>query len=264
MNTIATAADKLAHLRATHEIVAALEEALRPPDLATAYQIQNALVDRLLAHYGGHRIGYKAACTNQLAQTQLNVPGPLFGQMLSFTHFQSPATLPARAFTRRIIEAEFGIALAADVPVSATPYDASTIRTFIGAVLPGIELVSHRFVDWSTVGAPSVAADNAIHGAWIQGPPFAEWRTLDLATHEVTLTVNGQVFDRGTGANVLGHPFNVVAWLANELPRHGQRLKTGDFITTGVVMNVYNAQVGDAIVADFGVLGKVEVVFIED
>ena len=262
MNTIADAADTLAHMRATHKIVEFLEEALRPQELATAYQIQNELVDRLLAQHGGRRIGYKAACTNQLAQTQLNVPGPLFGQMLSFSHFHSPATLPASDFTRRIIEAEFGIQMAADVPPSATPYDATTIRDFIGAVLPGIEIVSHRFVDWSSVGAPSVAADNAIHGAWIQGAPLADWRTLDLASHDVTLTVNGQVFDCGTGANVLGHPFNVVAWLANELPRHGQRLKAGDFITTGVVMNVYNAQAGDALVADFGVLGKVEVVFI--
>lgn len=262
MNTITKAADRLAHLRATHDIIPSLDETLRPPDLTTAYQMQNALVDRLLAQHGGHRIGYKAACTNQLAQTQLNVPGPLFGQMLSFAQFQSPATLPAREFTRRIIEAEFGIAVAADVPISATPYDATSIQPWIAAVLPGIEIVSHRFVDWSTVGAPSVAADNAIHGAWVQGPPFADWHTLDLARHEVTLTVNGQVFDRGTGANVLGHPFNVVAWLANELPRHGQRLKAGDFITTGVVMNVYNAQVGDAIVADFGVLGQIELNFI--
>ena len=262
MNTITTAADKLAHMRATHEIVPALDAALRPPDLVTAYQIQNEVVARLLARHGGHRIGYKAACTNQLAQTQLNVPGPLFGQMLSFSHFQSPVTLSASDFTRRIIEAEFGIVVAADVPVSATPYDATTIRPWIAAVLPGIEIVSHRYVDWSTVGAPSVAADNAIHGAWIQGTPLIDGRTLDLAHHEVTLTVNGHLFDRGTGANVLGHPFNVVAWLANELPKHGQRLKAGDFITTGVVMNVYNAQTGDAIVADFGVLGQIELKFV--
>lgn len=262
MNANSNAADTLSQMRATHKIVEFLEEEIRPHDLATAYQVQNALVDRLLAQHGGQRIGYKAACTNQLAQTQLNIPGPLFGQMLSFSHFHSPATLPANDFTRRIIEAEFGIELAADIPVSTTPYDATTIRNFIASVMPGIEIVSHRFVDWSKVGAPSVAADNAIHGAWVQGVPFADWRSLDLARHEVTLTVNGELFDRGNGANVLGHPFNVVAWLANELPLHGQQLKAGDFITTGVVMNVYTAQAGDGIVADFGVLGKVEVVFI--
>lgn len=262
MISISTAANVLAELRSTHRIVESLAEETRPIDLVTAYQIQDGLVDRLLSQHGGERIGYKAACTNTLAQQQLNVPGPLFGQMLSFSHFQSPATLPANNFTRRIIEAEFGIQIASDVPIRATPYDAASVVDFIATVMPGIEIVSHRFVDWSKAGAPSIAADNAIHGAWVQGVPFADLRALDLASHEVTLTVNGTLFDRGSGANVLGHPFNVVAWLANELPLHGQQLKAGDFITTGVVMNVYPAEAEDVIVADFGVLGKVEVSFV--
>ncbi|MFN8445165.1 MAG: fumarylacetoacetate hydrolase family protein [Caldilineaceae bacterium] len=262
MISISNAANTLAEMRATHRIVEQLAEEARPTDLVTAYQIQNVLVERLLSQHGGQRIGYKAACTNTLAQQQLNVPGPLFGQMLSFSHFQSPATLPANNFTRRIIEAEFGIQIAADLPARSTPYDASSVVDYIATVMPGIEIVSHRFVDWSKAGAPSIAADNAIHGAWVQGTPTADWRALDLANHEVTLTVNDKLFDQGSGANVLGHPFNVVAWLANELPHHSKQLKAGDFITTGVVMNVYPAQAGDKVVADFGVLGKVEVVFI--
>ncbi len=262
MNSIPNAADTLAHMRATHKIVDLLEDDVRPRDLATAYQIQDALVDRLLARHGGRRIGYKAACTNKLAQTQLNVPAPLAGQMLSFSHFHTPATLPTSDFTRRIIEAEFGVQMAADVPARATPYDADSIRPFIGSVMPGIEIVSHRFVDWSKVGAPSIAADNAIHGAWIQGEPFADWRKSRSCQPRVSLTVNGKLFDKGTGANVLGHPFNVVAWLANELPHRGKQLKAGDFITTGVVMNVYLANAGDEIVADFGVMGKIELTFI--
>lgn len=262
MNSIPNAADTLAHMRATHKIVEQLDDDVRPRDLATAYQIQEALVNRLLNRNGGQRIGYKAACTNKLAQTQLNVPGPLVGQMLSVSHFQAGVTLPASDFSRRIIEAEFGVQMAADVPVRTSEYDENSIRDFVGAVMPSIEIVSHRFVDWSKAGAASIAADNAIHGAWVQGQPFADWRNLNLATHEVTLTVNGTLFDKGTGANVLGHPFNVVAWLANTLPRLGKQLKAGDFITTGVVMNVYPANAGDEIVADFGVMGKVELKFI--
>lgn len=261
MNTI-NAADTLAQMRATHTIVELLEDDVRPRDLATAYQIQEALVNRLIDRNGGQRIGYKAACTSQLAQTQLNVPGPLIGQMLSVSHFQSGVTLPASDFSRRIVEAEFGVQMATDVPARADGYNAESIVEFIATVMAGIEIVSHRFVDWSKAGAASIAADNAIHGAWVQGQPYADWRSLDLATHEVTLTVNGKLFDRGTGANVLGHPFNVVAWLANELPRLGKQLKAGDFITTGVVMDVYPANAGDEIVADFGVMGKVELSFI--
>jgi len=62
---------------------------------------------------------------------------------------------------------------------------------------------------------------------------------------------------RGQGSAVLGHPLNVVAWLANELPKQGKQLRAGDYITTGVISDVYLAQPGDQLQADFGLLGSV-------
>ena len=106
-------------------------------------------------------------------------------------------------------------------------YTAETIREFIGAALPSIEIVDHRYHDWKTVGAPSLLADNAIHGAWVAGEPYAGWRDLDFARHPVALVVNGEQTFPGSGAAVLGNPLTVVAWLANELPRFGRRLRRG-------------------------------------
>ena len=60
---------------------------------------------------------------------------------------------------------------------------------------------------------------------------------------------------------MLGNPLNVVAWLANELPKHGRALHRGDKITTGTTAEVYLANPGDRITADFGALGSVEVRF---
>ena len=65
--------------------------------------------------------------------------------------------------------------MAADVPAGPA-YTAETIREFIGAALPSIEIVDHRYRDWQAVGAPSLLADNAIHGAWVAGEPSADWR----------------------------------------------------------------------------------------
>ena len=62
----------------------------------------------------------------------------------------------------------------------------------------------------------------------------------------------------GSGAAVLGHPLNVVAWLANELPRHGRHLRRGDKVTTGTAAPVYFANPGDHVIADFGAFGHVE------
>jgi 2-keto-4-pentenoate hydratase len=251
------AGDYLAGLRFSGRQIEAIPAAIRPADLNTAYAIQDVVVGRLLTRQGGRRIGYKIACTSKGAQEMLHVDGPLYGQMLSFSSHAAPATVHRGDFTQCVIESEFGFRMATDVPTLETPYTAETIVPFIDALLPAIEIVNFRFVDWTVVGANSIAADNAIHGAWIYGAAVTDWQGIDLAAHGVTLTVNGKPFDRGTGAAVLGHPLNALAWLANELPRHGKQLCAGDMVTTGVCMDVYFAAAGDRLVADFGVLGQV-------
>jgi 2-keto-4-pentenoate hydratase len=178
--------------------------------------------------------------------------------LLSATSFPSPAVLPSREFTVRCVEAEFGVEIGADVPPRARPYTRESIAEFVAAVIPSLEVVDHRFADWAAVGAPSLVADNAIHGAWIGGQPVPHWRGADLAEHPVMLSANGRLVSTGSGAAVLGHPLNAVAWLASELPRHGRDLRRGDRVTTGTAAPVYFASPGDHVVADFGALGRVE------
>jgi 2-keto-4-pentenoate hydratase len=150
--------------------------------------------------------------------------------------------------------------MAADVPAGPA-YTAETIKDFIGAALPSIEIVDHRYHDWQTVGAPSLLADNAIHGAWVAGEPYPGWRDLDYTTHPTALVVNGGRTFPGSGAAVLGNPLTVVAWLANELPKFGRRLRRGDRVTTGITTGIYLADPGDRLAADFGLLGRVALDF---
>jgi 2-keto-4-pentenoate hydratase len=260
MDRVRAAGEYLMGLRRSKERVAALPPDLVPRTLAEGYEVQERLVAMLLDRFGGRPIGYKIACTSELAQKALGVDGPFFGVLLSHTTHASPATLRGGDFTCRCAEAEFGFEMAADVPAGPT-YTAETIKDHIAAALPTIEIVDHRYHDWQTVGAPSLLADNAIHGAWVTGAPFAGWRDLDYARHPVTLTVNGGRTFPGSGAAVLGNPLSVVAWLANELPRYGRRLRAGDRITTGVTTDIYLAVPGDRLVADFGPLGRAELTF---
>ena len=260
MGRVAAACDYLFDLRQKQQTVVALPADVAPRSLAEGYEIQEALVRKLLAHFGGQPIGYKIACTSELAQKALGVAGPFFGILLAYSSHRNPARLPSAGFTVRCVEAEFGFEMATDVPAGPA-YTAETIRDYIGAALPSIEIVDHRYVDWKTVGAPSLLADNAIHGAWIAGAPFAGWRSLDFARHPVELTVHGGQTFPGSGAAVLGNPLTVVAWLANELPRFGRQLRRGDRVTTGVTTDIYLARAGDRFTADFGPLGRVDLEF---
>lgn len=239
-----------------------LPEKMLPCSLAEAYQVQGKLVERILARIGEHPVGYKVAATNVLAQQLLAVNAPLFGRLLSASCYPTPAALSASRFTVRCVEAEFAFEVGEDMPPNGGAYTAETVKKYLAASLPAIEIVDHRYEDWSQVGAASLIADNAIHGAWVAGERCLDWRTLDFVHHPVTVFVNGEQHAAGSGANVLGSPLAVVAWLANELPHYGQQLRQGDWITTGTAAAVYYAVAGDRILADFGQLGQVEVAFI--
>jgi 2-keto-4-pentenoate hydratase len=95
----------------------------------------------------------------------------------------------------------------------------------------------------------------------VKGKPHHDWKVFDLKTHEVVLMVNGETKLRGSGSEVLGHPLNSLTWMANTLVEHGSGLKAGDLISTGVCTDLYHANPGDEIVADFGKIGKVELSF---
>ena len=160
----------------------------------------------------------------------------------------------------RVIEAEFAFAIGSDVTPRDGGHTIESITTHVEAVIPAIEIVDYHYEAW-TIGALQVAADNAIHGAWVHGSPMADWRALDLAGARVTVDLNGETVTTGSGAAVLGHPLTVLAWLADELPRFGFRLSAGDVVTTGVTTGVFEASAGDSVRATFDGVGSVAVRF---
>jgi 2-keto-4-pentenoate hydratase len=233
----------------------------RPTTAAEAYECQARLVEGITAHDGGHCIGYKIACTNAAAQRYLGVAEPFYGRLLSTLTFDSPALLPSGDFFMRVIESEYAFRFARDLPPAAQPLDRDEIADALAGVLPGIEIVDSRFHSWTTIGANLLIADNGSHGAWVKGAMITDWRDLDLASQPVELSVNGKVIERGSGSAVLGHPLNSLQWLVDRLHRQGIGFKAGDYVTTGVTTNVYDAQPGDHLVADFGPVGAIDLRF---
>ena len=60
---------------------------------------------------------------------------------------------------------------------------------------------------------------------------------------------------------LLEDPALLAKHLAKEMPKFGRKLRRGDRITTGVTTDIYLAQPGDHLAADFGPIGRVEMSF---
>lgn len=258
---VAEAGELLASARRTKKRIAGLPEPVRPHDFDDAYAIQADMARRLELPIGGWKVG----CTSAEAQALLRVDRPFAGPLFAPVMHQGPARLPAADFHRRGLEPEFAFAVARDLPPRGREYGRDEVMAAIASLHPAIEIVDSRFNAGFAMAAPDLIADDAVNGAFVYGPGLADWSVHDLAACPVELWVNDRLVKQGVGANALGHPLNVMVWLANllagPLAKATNGLKAGQIVTTGTCAGIWDAEPGDRAVARFGPCGTAELAF---
>ncbi|HTO44528.1 MAG TPA: fumarylacetoacetate hydrolase family protein [Burkholderiales bacterium] len=238
-----------------------LDPSLRPADEAAAYRIQNEL-HRLLTGAGlGPVAGHKIGCTTRVMQEFLRIPNPCAGGVFETQVHPSPAQVRHTDFVRPGVECEMVVRLASDLPQQGAPFNRHSVAAAVGAIMAGIEIVDDRYVDYKKLDTPMLIADDFFDAGCVLGEPASDWRALDLPALSGATWINGVEVGRGRGADVMGHPFEALAWLANSLARRGRGLRTGEFVFTGSVVETKWVQPGDKVVMTIDGLGTVEAVF---
>lgn len=249
------AADRLVAARRNRRPAPGLPEVESFDD---AYAVQAAF----RARWSDDVVGHKVGCSSEQSQRLVNSPGPIAGSLFRASLWSEPATLDPAQFFVAGVEAEFGFRLGVDLPSRAAPYDREEVSAAVEAVVPVIEICDTRLADWRSRRIEEITADNAFNGGLVAGRPLQDWRGLDLASHEVTLSIDGDRKGTGTGTLVLGHPLLALTWLANELSRRGQGLRAGDLVAAGTCTGLHFAGAGCTVVAEFGdLLGRVTIHF---
>lgn len=239
-------------------VLDALPDQLRPATRREGYAIQ-AELETLSAT---PLWGWKIAATSTAGQRHIGVDGPLAGRLLAEMVHADGATLPFGANRMRVAEAEFAFRLARDLPPRAEAYTVEEVLDAVAALHTAIEVPDSRFADFVTAGAAQLLADNACAHQFVLGPEApANWRDIDLAAHRVTGRVTGRLEREGVGANVLGDPRIALAWLANELSRHGVTLAAGQVVTTGTCLVPMDVWPDDEVEMEYGGLGRVGIRF---
>jgi 2-keto-4-pentenoate hydratase len=211
--------------------------------LADAYRIQDQMTALRLAD-GERLAGWKLGYTSAVMRAQMGIEAPNFGPLTDAMLLGSPAVLPAGALQPRV-EPEIGLRLGR--PLRA-PCSADDVLAACDAALACLEIVDSV---WS--GYRFTLEDNTADGssaAWaVVGPPLP---VSDLASLPVTLSVDGEMVERGTGAAASGHPALGVVWLAEQLAGRGQALEPGDLVITGGLTSAHPLEPGHSISASFG------------
>ena len=224
------------------ETLAALPAEFRPADAAAAMAIQRTVTSMI-----GPTIGWKVAATSAASQAVLGVDGPLAGAMHARFEYEPGQAISLAGQTMRVAEPEFAFRMGRPV---APGTSADDVLDAVESLHVAVEIPDTRYTDLGAVDGLQILADGACTGSFVLGPRVDEWRQLDLASHAVTIDVNGSRFSAGSGAAALGDPRTSLCWLADELARFDLELRRGDIVTTGTASPPAPIAPGDTVVAE--------------
>lgn len=227
------AAALIAGNRLKHARLAALPARLVPCDEAAGYRVQ-ALVHAALHDSCGALSGHKIGCTTKVMQEFLKIDQPCAGRVFAAHVHHGSAQVRRDDYVRPGVECEIAVVLETNLPATGAPYSRSSVAAAVGGVMAAIEIVDDRYRDFRTVGVPTLIADDFFHSGCVLGDRVTDWRRLDLASLAGATFIDGVQVGRGSGASVMGHPLNALAWLANARSKLGlEPLRRGEFVLLG-------------------------------
>ena len=207
---------------------------LFPRTLEEAYAIQLEL-HCMLSSLWGPLSGYKLAYTTPIMQERAGLDHPVLGGVFQKTILRSPVVLNFTEYVNLGVELEVGVTLGKDLPASGAPYTRETVADAVAEVATAFEIVDIRTPDDLTTQERTLmsVAVNILNSGVVLGDPVTDWQNLDLVNCHGVMQINHEQVGEGYGRDVMGHPFEPLVWLANELSARNHPLKAGDTVITG-------------------------------
>ncbi|WP_306322217.1 MULTISPECIES: 2-keto-4-pentenoate hydratase [unclassified Streptomyces] len=251
------AAEALAAAESARSPIPPLTETFEGITAVDAYEIQLVGIRNRIA--AGERVrGHKVGLSSPVMQQMMGVDEPDYGHLLSTMELSEDVPVPVGLYCVPRVEVEIGFVLGAPLPGEECTVD--DVRAATERVVPALELIDSRIVDWRIAIADTIA-DNASSAGYVigAGRPIGDLVLRDVQAQLTDDT--GELLATGRGDAVLGDPAESVAWLARTVARFGVRLEAGHLILPGSCTRAVDVAPGRTYTADFTGLGPVSLTF---
>jgi 2-keto-4-pentenoate hydratase len=243
---------RLVEARRQRRLIESLPPDSLPPDAASAYAIQQAVIAGLGTSTGAWKIGAKVPGG---AASGAPIPAPLV--------LASPAKIAHSGFFRVLLELEIAFRFAEPIEPRNEAYARDEVLARVGTVLPAIEIVDSRFAEWPNVAPLAQLADAQNNGALVTGRavPYAGFsRTFDFVSPELELTFDGRSLVPEATGNPAADRRELLVWLVNHCAAMGIMIEPEWTVTTGTYVGAHRIDGPGTVHGHIDGLGEVEVV----
>ncbi len=152
------------------------------------------------------------------------------------TVYKSKTELSLSEFSHVGVECEIAVRIGSDMLGLTGPFTPESARLSVSAIMAGIELVDDRYEDYKQLNAATLIGDNFFNVGVVLGEELKNWKNLNLQSISGILKVDGIEISKGNGADILGNPFEALAWVANHRAKMGVPILAGSFVMLGSVV----------------------------
>ncbi|MEA5155400.1 2-oxo-hept-4-ene-1,7-dioate hydratase [Raineyella sp.] len=255
---IRTIADELAAAERDRTMVPLLTTRHPGMTVEDSYAVQNEWRRRGIEN-GRRPVGRKIGLTSKVMQAATGIDEPDYGAIFDDMVFENGSVIEHNRFSNVRIEVELAFVLgeALDGP-GATVFDVLRATEY---VVPALEILSSR-IEMPGRTIVDTISDNAAMGAMVYGGNPTDPHAVDLRWISALLYRNQTIEESGVAAAVLNHPAMGVAWLADKIAQHGDRLEAGEIILAGSFTRPMWVEKGDTVLADYGPMGTISCHFV--
>ncbi len=252
-DTITEIADDLADAERTRRTIPLLTA--RHPEMTVedSYAVQKEWRRRGIAA-GRRLVGRKIGLTSKVMQAATGITEPDYGAIFDDMVIENGSAIEHDRFSNVRIEVELAFVLADDlVGPNVSIFDVLRATEY---VVPALEILSSR-IEMEGRTIVDTISDNAALGAMVYGGNPVDPHQVDLRWASALLYRNETIEESGIAAAVLNHPATSVAWLANKLASHDDRLSAGDIVLAGSFTRPMWVHAGDTVLADYNEMGSI-------
>lgn len=257
-STIAQLAQELADAERDRAVIPRITARHPEATIDDSYAIQRVWQEKNLAA-GRRLVGRKIGLTSKAMQQATGISEPDYGVMFDDTVWDNGSVLPFDAYSNVRIEVELAFVLHS--PLAGPHCTVMDVLRATEYVTPALEVLnSHIELEGRTI--VDTISDNAAYGGMVLGGNPTRPDAVDLRWVSALLYRNETIEETGVSAGVLNHPATGVAWLANKLHHHGDRLEAGEIILAGSFTRPVWISRGDSVLCDYGPLGTISCRFL--